>query len=263
MTNMCQPPRQATLVRGRFRPPARLKASWIQQHDDRTAALSVRLVKMNERLERLTDAYLDQVLEKDLFEARKAVLLKERREVEETIASLRAPEGSGPDRMQEFLELAESAYLLYQTAIPEEKRDLLTTLTSNRQVVGKNVEITLVEPFRSIAERHNSSNGAPCWDIPRAMFHVRRGAVLDVLVVQLDSPVTIFTSKLGNAIADRIRNSHGDPFPHFFVAPLKELFYLTLVNPFRSHLYPTSDRVRRFGVPLIKNQNRFLSHPCL
>lgn len=148
---------------------ARLKASWIQEHDDRTAALSVRLAKMNERLERLTDAYLDQVLEKELFEARKAVLLKERKEVAETIASLSAPEGTGPDRMQEFLELAGSAYLLYQTAIPEEKRDLVRTLTSNRQVVAKNVEITLVEPFRSIADRHNSSNGAPCWDIPRTI----------------------------------------------------------------------------------------------
>lgn len=148
---------------------ARLKASWIREQDDRSAALSLRLTKMNERMERLTDAYLDRVLEKELFENRKAALLMERKEVQEAMASFTASEGAGPDRMQEFLELAGSAYLLYQTAILEEKRDLIRTLTSNRQVVEKNVEITLAEPFRSIAERHDSSNGAPCWDIPRTI----------------------------------------------------------------------------------------------
>lgn len=89
--------------------------------------------------------------------------------LEQLFSLLRAHEGTGPDRMQVFLELAGSAYLLYQTAIPEEKRDLLMTLTSNRQVVAKNVGITLAEPFRSIAERQKTSNGAPCWDIPRTI----------------------------------------------------------------------------------------------
>ena len=151
---------------------ARLKASWIREQDDRTAALSIRLTKMDERMERLTDAYLDRVLEKELFENRKAALLMERKEVQEAMASLKAREGAGPDRMQEFLELAGSAYLLYQTAIPEEKRDLVITLTSNRQVVAKNVEITLAEPFRSIAKRGKSANGGPCWDVPRTISHL-------------------------------------------------------------------------------------------
>ena len=73
------------------------------------------------------------------------------------------------DRMQEFLELAGSVYLLYQTAISEKKRELVMKVTSNRRAVSKNVEITLAGPFRSIAERHDSSNSAPCWDIPRTM----------------------------------------------------------------------------------------------
>ncbi|MGH9466784.1 MAG: hypothetical protein ACRD1Y_05460 [Terriglobales bacterium] len=46
------------------------------------------------------------------------------------------------------------------------------TLTSNRRVVAGNVEIILAEPFQSIAERHNSSNGSPSWDIPRTISHL-------------------------------------------------------------------------------------------
>ena len=109
----------------------------------------------------MTDAYLDQVLDKELFEKRK--------EVEESISSLTGQNAASLGRMQEFLELAGSVYLLYQTAISEKKRELVMKVTSNRRAVSKNVEITLAGPFRSIAERHDSSNSAPCWDIPRTM----------------------------------------------------------------------------------------------
>jgi hypothetical protein len=93
------------------------------------------------------------------------------------LAQLRGQEDAGPNRMQEFFELAGRAYLLYQTATSKEKRDLLMTLTSNRRVTSKSVEITLAEPFRSIAERHKSSNGGPGWDVLRTTSQL-----LDVLV---------------------------------------------------------------------------------
>lgn len=148
---------------------ARFKASWFQEREDQTIALSVRLKKIGDRLEQLTDAYLDQVLDRELFEQRKTALLLERKEIEEWLALLRCTEATGPHRVQEFFELAGSAYLLYQTATLEEKRDLLKVVTSNRRVTSKSVEITLAEPFRSIAERNKSSNGGPCWDIPRTI----------------------------------------------------------------------------------------------
>lgn len=59
--------------------------------------------------------------------------------------------------------------MLYQSAIPEEKRDLLMKVTSNRRASSQNVEITLAEPFRSIATRGDPKSSAPCWDIPRTI----------------------------------------------------------------------------------------------
>jgi len=99
---------------------------------------------MQNRLTRLTDAYIDRVIEKDLFEERKGALLMERKVVEEQLAT---PVEPVPARLQKFLELAGDAYLLYKTALPEEKRDFLKIVTSNRQASGKNVEITLAAPF--------------------------------------------------------------------------------------------------------------------
>ncbi|MGH9486109.1 MAG: hypothetical protein ACRD04_00765 [Terriglobales bacterium] len=101
----------------------------------------------------------------------------ERKEVEESMASSASQKGTGPDRMQGFLGLAGSAYLLYQTATSEEKRDLVMTVTSNRRVASKNVEITPAEPFRSIAERHDLTNSSPSWDIPRTISQLLESLV--------------------------------------------------------------------------------------
>jgi len=74
---------------------------------------------------------------------------------------------SVPDRLAEFLELAGSAYLSYKMGFPEEKRDLLKILTSNREVDGKNVELRLAFPFYEIANRPKISNSAPYREIGR------------------------------------------------------------------------------------------------
>jgi len=50
---------------------------------------------------------------------------------------------------------------------PEEKRDLLKIVTSNRLVDSKNVGIELNLPFNEVANRFQKSNGAPYRDIPR------------------------------------------------------------------------------------------------
>lgn len=57
--------------------------------------------------------------------------------------------------------LAERVWLSYRMANVEEKRELLQIVTSNRRVNGKNLEFELSIPFREIARRHESANGAP------------------------------------------------------------------------------------------------------
>jgi len=79
-----------------------------------------------------------------------------------------ADENEGPaQRLAKILELAESAYQTYESAFPPERRELVETVTSNREVTGKTLEVTLDLPFSLIAERWKSSNGGPCRDVPR------------------------------------------------------------------------------------------------
>src|SRR5207245_11804834 len=72
-----------------------------------------------------------------------------------------------PDRLAEFLELVESAYVSYKLKLPDEKRDFLKIATSNRQADGKNMMIKLSLPFDEIANRFENTNSSPSRDIPR------------------------------------------------------------------------------------------------
>lgn len=144
-----------------------LKAGWEEQQTAHVDALELRFNQFQNRLGRLTDAYLDGAVERTLFEERKAVLLLERRDVEEKLAALKTNGRPISDRLSEFLELACSAYSLWKKALPEEKRDLLRIVTSNRGVEGRNVDVMLTHPFRLVAERHENSHGAPYRGVPR------------------------------------------------------------------------------------------------
>jgi len=146
---------------------ARLRADWDKKEESLVQSLHLRLGQLNERLGRLTDAYIDRVIEKDIFEERKSALLMNRREVEERMTELDQQGRTIPDLVAQFLELAGSAYTLYKSSLPEEKRDLLKTITSNRQVEGKSTEFMLALPFAELANRPENTNGRPLRDIPR------------------------------------------------------------------------------------------------
>lgn len=146
---------------------ARLKESWGKEQESQVSSLTLRLGQVQDRLTRLTDAYLDGAIERSLFEERKAVLLMERKDVEEKLAELKDGAHPLPDRLTEFLELAGSAYPLYKTALPDEKRDLLKIVTSNRLVDRRNVDVMLAQPFALVAEQHENSNGGAYRGRPR------------------------------------------------------------------------------------------------
>lgn len=146
---------------------AELKRDWKDEQKDLTRSLQLRVDAIQNLLDRLTDAYLEQAIEREIFERRKSKLLMEQKEVEERLAELEKNRQSIPDRLCEFLELAESAYLQYEMGLAEQKRDLVKIITSNRRVDGKKLAFTVSFPFDEVANRFKNANGAPYRVIPR------------------------------------------------------------------------------------------------
>lgn len=135
-----------------------LRKDWVAQRDDEARNLKLRLDQVKSRLERLTDAYLDQALDKVMFETRKKSLLIEQKNFEECVSNLTRSMGNGLDRLEKFLELAGSAWLSYELALPEEKRAIVEIVTSNRRVTGKKLELEPSIPFGEIVNRSENEH---------------------------------------------------------------------------------------------------------
>jgi len=137
-----------------------LRKTWAEDHASQREALKMSLGQVAGRLGRLTDAFLDGAIEKDLFEERKTALLMERRKLEEAMRELDADPARGITRTEEFLELCGSAGMLYESAIGEEKRDLVASITSNRYVEVRKIDVTWALPFSLIAKREPVTSSA-------------------------------------------------------------------------------------------------------
>jgi len=138
-----------------------MRANAAGQRQETVTALTLRLSQIDDRVGRLTDAYIDRLIEQGLFEARKKTLLSERLDLEAQIASWQDGKRDASEEVAKFIERADSACLAYKHGTVEEKRDLLDALTSNRIIDGKIPVILLSLPFRAIAERPKCADGAP------------------------------------------------------------------------------------------------------
>jgi site-specific DNA recombinase len=146
---------------------AQLSTQATDDSQNRRQALTLNLRALEDRLNRLTDAYVDRLIDKPLFESRKPALLLERKELDDSLAQIDQDQTEGPRRLGDFFELVKSASLQYEMGLPAEKRDLLNQMTSNRTVTAKNVAITLKIPFQEIADRYKNANSAPYRDVVR------------------------------------------------------------------------------------------------
>ena len=133
-------------------------------------ALRADLERISLQAERLLEAYMDGMLEKQLYENKKTDLEIRRRDIERKLSNSGSIAHQSVRSLEDFLELAGDAYLLYKTASKEKKRELLQNLTSNRVVNAKSIEITLRPAALAVAERPKYSNGSATRDTARKKF---------------------------------------------------------------------------------------------
>jgi site-specific DNA recombinase len=136
--------------------------------EDRRKGLQLQLEQIRTRLSKLADAYIDSVFDQDTYVHKKNSLLLEEQAVMERLENL-GSEGNIRERVEGFLELANKAYLSYQSAVFEERRELVKTVTSNFVCKEKFVIPKLYYPFQLVAERHKSLDGGAQRDVPRTL----------------------------------------------------------------------------------------------
>jgi site-specific DNA recombinase len=143
----------------------------------RSTALQLQLAGCDSRLARLTDALVDGLIERELFENRKSAVLFRRRELLDQLENIGST-GLKADRVMEFLELANTAQVSYQNGLPSEKRALVAATMSNFLGSGKSPAITLKSPFQELANWRVSLCCDPYRDKPRT----RARQILDIFM---------------------------------------------------------------------------------
>lgn len=144
---------------------AAMKETAMDRRGDEQISMQLKLSKVAERLQRLTDAFLDGTIDHAVFEERKGSLLVERKQLEDASATVQT--NSMSDILAKILERADSAWLSYEVGILDEKREILESLTSNRLVLGKNGFVELSQPFLGMVKCRKDDGCDPPGAVPR------------------------------------------------------------------------------------------------
>ena len=121
--------------------------------------MQTRLTKCDNRRTRLTDAFLDGDISKDVYDQRNAALLAEQRDLQDRLDAL-AGEPGWINQYKEFV-LNNSKLLRYETLNNDEKRELVSALCSDFGVQGKSLVISLRSPYQDIAKTLTFHSSGP------------------------------------------------------------------------------------------------------
>lgn len=129
--------------------------------EETVRALKLRIAQVDDRVARLTDAYVDRLIERDLFEERKGILFRERAELRSSLDNALSGNDPVAQHRKEFLELLPRLCESQNPAAASEFRDLLKTTTSNLRVDRKKLVFDWKSPFHLLAKEPEMTYGGP------------------------------------------------------------------------------------------------------
>jgi hypothetical protein len=142
---------------------------WASKQQELLAAIKLKTGQTQQRLERLTDCYVEGGLDKETYELRKINLLQESKTDEATQKELLSGNTKIVRKTRKFLELAKSLIESFAIANMAEQREMLEITTSNLVVSGKYLVIAMRSPFSELSNRFDLAFGAPQRDEPRKL----------------------------------------------------------------------------------------------
>jgi site-specific DNA recombinase len=166
------------------------REEWLTSAEARNQQIRHSLLVCDDRLAKLTDAYVDGLIERNLFDLRKASLFDEKLHLKTQLE--RSQNGrSVPDTLQAILERAQTALFMFESGIASEKRELLRSLTSNLRLDQKTPVITLRPVYKAISEVAENRCGGPS----RAMYRTAIDRLIGLLSHQDDSTLEAVSSR--------------------------------------------------------------------
>jgi DNA invertase Pin-like site-specific DNA recombinase len=140
---------------------AELKTEYDFKSKDALKRLKLLESALSDRLDKLTDKYVDGDIDQAVFLRRKNSCLKDLKDVEDKIFHCEENQKVTFQNMLKKLELSKSLYSGFVQGNDPEKRNMVRMYTSNRLIDVKNVLLELKTPFRELAQVFNVAFGTP------------------------------------------------------------------------------------------------------
>ncbi|CAH1903573.1 Resolvase family site-specific recombinase [Candidatus Nitrotoga sp. HW29] len=144
-----------------------LKEERFKRSKELLNAAELNVSNIDARISRLTDAYIDRMIDKATFEEKNQKLLHEIVNARESLNTICKEFEEKDGRIQIFLELIKAISTNRDYANELENRDLLKSVTSSFQVDGKNLVVNWKIPFEAVASRTKSPYSEPYRYRPR------------------------------------------------------------------------------------------------
>ncbi|MEI9996382.1 MAG: recombinase family protein [Rhizomicrobium sp.] len=132
----------------------------------RGRGLDLQVRKCDERLGRLADLLLDGSIDTRTYHAKQRQFLEDKRALLDRLSTA-ASEQSVAEKVHNYLELANVAHLLIRSENSDERREIVSTVTSNFSTNKKDPVITLKSPYEEIVRRRISDECALSRDATR------------------------------------------------------------------------------------------------
>ncbi len=126
---------------------------WVQAKVEILNTLSMQIGDYEARLDKLTDALIDGIVDKKAYQAKREKLIIEQRSLEEQKKSIQTEKGKILQQMKYFLELLKHFDFTYDLGNHDEKRDFLKKVFSNLEVKGKEIVFTIRSPYYDFLNR--------------------------------------------------------------------------------------------------------------
>ena len=110
-------------------------------------------------MDRLYDDRLHRLIAEDFFRQRWDQLEEKRSQLSRDLARHQHAEGAYMELGSKLIELIAQAPQIFERADPEQRRELVGLLTSNRVLNGRTLEFELRKPFDALVAAANSENG--------------------------------------------------------------------------------------------------------
>jgi site-specific DNA recombinase len=138
--------------------------------DQEREGMQLRLRQIDAKLERLTDAFVDRLIEGPLYVDRKARLLRERAELAEALHHTGSAEDPFALKMSRYLELLSRLTESQKLVGIEERRDLLKSATLNLRADQKELLADWKNSFLPVLELRKLKNSIPQRDTDRTLL---------------------------------------------------------------------------------------------